>query len=274
MCVRESACARFRVPASTSSSTSSSRTNQYSQAHPPDQGVVSSDFGDVWEMLFPLSNLCHFVVIPSAFFYSESEGLGLWWRPSHPTSKVFSRLIETGVTVSLVLALLSLPLMVFQSLRAVQLEQLAFSYVMTSSCGASIFLVFAPFGFDRLIRRSLVALESHSTGRQVGEGGLAAKVEVMECELNAKLEQMRRRISQWEGAGRKGEDSRLRGEIQGEGGDALAEDSKLREEIEELEREAAMSLQSGVAAFSILRGLQLWTAIIVTLLLPITVLVR
>ena len=207
-------------------------------------------------MLFPLSNLCHFVVIPSAFFYSESEGIGLWWRPSHPTSKVFSRLIETGVTVSLVLALLSLPLMVFQSLRAVQLERLAFSYVMTSSCGASIFLVFAPFGFDRLIRRSLAALESHGAGREAGEGGLTGKVEVIECELNAKLERMRR-ISH-------GDDD----------ASTDAEVVKLKGEIEELEREAAISTHSVVASSSILKGMQLWTAIIVTLLLPTTVLVR
>lgn len=68
----------------------------HGDAAPPDVGN-DSDFRIAWELLFPLSNLCHFIVLPSAFFYSESEGFGFGvMRPTHAGGKVFSRLVETG----------------------------------------------------------------------------------------------------------------------------------------------------------------------------------
>ena len=36
-------------------------------------GLASTDLGVVWQMLFYVSTACHFVVLPFAFFYTESE---------------------------------------------------------------------------------------------------------------------------------------------------------------------------------------------------------
>ena len=40
-------------------------------------GLASTDLGFIWHMLFYVSSACHFIVLPFAFLYTESEGLGM-----------------------------------------------------------------------------------------------------------------------------------------------------------------------------------------------------
>ena len=105
-------------------------------------------------MLFYVSTLCHFLVVPFAFLYTESEGLG------HSTAsfigggrKVLSRLRETSVTLALVLALVALLVQVLGQLHVPLMQQqpLTLSYIVTAMLGSLIFLVLVPFGFEGYI---------------------------------------------------------------------------------------------------------------------------
>jgi len=106
------------------------------------------------QMLFYVSTLCHFLVVPFAFLYTESEGLG------HSTArfigggrKVLSRLRETSVTLALVLALVALLVQVLGQLHVPLMQQqpLTLSYIVTAMLGSLIFLVLVPFGFEGYI---------------------------------------------------------------------------------------------------------------------------
>ncbi|KAJ1474418.1 LMBR1-like membrane protein-domain-containing protein, partial [Baffinella frigidus] len=109
-------------------------------------GLGSTNVGQLWELVLTLSNVCHFIVLPFAFFYTEAEGFG-------GRRRFISRLLETAATVALVLLLLYLLLYTLARLVPLLPDTLQpeFSYILTASLGAVLFLIFAPFGFGRLI---------------------------------------------------------------------------------------------------------------------------
>mmetsp|Transcript_4199 Transcript_4199/g.10177 ORF Transcript_4199/g.10177 Transcript_4199/m.10177 type:complete len:629 (+) Transcript_4199:1618-3504(+) len=109
-------------------------------------GLGSTNVGVLWELLFSLSNMCHYLIIPFSFLYIESEGFG-----GSRGRSFFSRLRETTMTLILILILMWLLLYILQKLSLLHVERLAFSYLLTASIGSCIFLVSAPFGFERLI---------------------------------------------------------------------------------------------------------------------------
>jgi hypothetical protein len=115
-------------------------------------GLASTDLGFIWHMLFYVSAVCHFVVLPFAFLYTESEVLS---KATYVTAgKVFwSRLKETSVTLLLILALLALLVQVLEMLQVplMQTQRLTLSYIVTSMQGSLIFLLLVPFGFEGYI---------------------------------------------------------------------------------------------------------------------------
>jgi hypothetical protein len=97
-------------------------------------------------MLFYVSNLCHFVVLPFAFLYTESEGFGeISLASSSSSSRRFvSRVRETSVTLMLVLALLVLLVQVLKllhvpALHLLMMQQLlSLAYISTAVLGACV----------------------------------------------------------------------------------------------------------------------------------------
>ena len=91
-------------------------------------------------MLFYVSTVCHFIVLPFAFLYTESEGLGrkvgmngsLLSRVREASS-VWSRVRETSLTLLLILALLALLVQVLQMLHVplMQHQRLTLSYIVS-----------------------------------------------------------------------------------------------------------------------------------------------
>ena len=113
--------------------------------------TAHTDLGFIWQNLFYVSTFCHFLVLPFAFLYTESEGLELERTAATSAGrKVLSRLKETSVTLALVLALVALLVQVLDSLHVplMQQERLTLSYVVTAMLGSIIFLVLVPFGFE------------------------------------------------------------------------------------------------------------------------------
>jgi hypothetical protein len=113
--------------------------------------TAHTDLGFIWQNLFYVSTFCHFLVLPFAFLYTESEGLELERTAATSAGrKVLSRLRETSVTLALVLALVALLVQVLDSLHVplMQQERLTLSYVVTAMLGSIIFLVLVPFGFE------------------------------------------------------------------------------------------------------------------------------
>ena len=121
-------------------------------------GLASTDLSFIWQLLAVVSTACHFVLLPFAFFYTESEGLG---RSAIGQRRFFSRMRETTVTLALVLALVSLLVKVLEFMQVpyMQLERLALSYIATSMLGSLIFLILVPFGFERYITLAILALQ-------------------------------------------------------------------------------------------------------------------
>ncbi len=153
-------------------------------------GLGSTDVGALWEALFPLSDLCHFVVLPFAFFFCESEGFG-------GRRRLVSKVLETAVTLALVLALLRLLLLVVHCLQpavdgdgagdgwAVALGLgggFSLSYILTSSVGASVFLAAAPFGFERMVARSAAAVQQAARARRGRHSSEQALIDELEAE--------------------------------------------------------------------------------------------
>jgi len=105
-------------------------------------GLASTDLGRIWEMLFYVSTVCHFIVLPFAFLYTESEGLGrkvgmngsLLSRVREASS-VWSRVRETSLTLLLILALLALLVQVLHMLHVplMQHQRLTLSYIVSRS---------------------------------------------------------------------------------------------------------------------------------------------
>ena len=103
-------------------------------------GLASTDLGRIWEMLFYVSTVCHFIVLPFAFLYTESEGLGrkvgmngsLLSRVREASS-VWSRVRETSLTLLLILALLALLVQVLHMLHVplMQHQRLTLSYIVS-----------------------------------------------------------------------------------------------------------------------------------------------
>ena len=121
-------------------------------------GLASTDLSFIWQLLAVVSTACHFVLLPFAFFYTESEGLG---RSAIGQRRFFSRMRETTVTLALVLALVSLLVKVLEFMQVpyMQLERLTLSYIATSMLGSLIFLILVPFGFERYITLAILALQ-------------------------------------------------------------------------------------------------------------------
>ena len=114
--------------------------------------TAHTDLGLIWQNLFYVSTFCHLLVLPFAFLYTESEGLG---RTAGTIAgrKVLSRLRETSVTLVLVLALVALLVQVLEMLQVplMQQQRLTLSYIVTAMLGSLIFLVLVPFGFEGYI---------------------------------------------------------------------------------------------------------------------------
>eukprot|EP00802_Teleaulax_amphioxeia_P004887 Tamp_04891.p1 GENE.Tamp_04891~~Tamp_04891.p1 ORF type:complete len:538 (+),score=84.00 Tamp_04891:688-2301(+) len=114
--------------------------------------TAHTDLGLIWQNLFYVSTFCHLLVLPFAFLYTESEGLGRT-AGTMAGRKVLSRLRETSVTLVLVLALVALLVQVLEMLQVplMQQQRLTLSYIVTAMLGSLIFLVLVPFGFEGYI---------------------------------------------------------------------------------------------------------------------------